>query len=70
MEGNYSGYSAGLGVSGEYQWSNEDNARGELYPGQKSTTSWETNTVGSGYGGGEVGAKIFWGKSKILKQLN
>lgn len=63
MEGNFSGWSVGFGGSGEYQWSNEDNASGELYPNDKSTVTWETY---SSSGGAEFGAKVFWGKSKLL----
>ncbi|WP_299363368.1 RHS repeat-associated core domain-containing protein [Winogradskyella sp.] len=65
MEGNSAGYAAGFVVSGEYEWSNEDNAKGERYPGHKSTTTWETYSVGGGLGL-EAGAKMFWNSSKIL----
>lgn len=69
MEGNFSGYSAGFGVSMEYQWSNENNIQGEIYPSQESTLSWETYSIGGGLGG-EIGAKVFWGKTSLLNGGN
>ncbi len=63
MAGKYSGYSAGAGVSGSYEWSNEDNVS-ELWPGMKSTTTWESYSIGGGIGG-EAGAKAYWGKLKL-----
>lgn len=64
MEGKYSGYSAGFYASGSYSWSNEDN-QVEFYPGQKSTTTWETYNLGGGIGG-EVGAKWYSGTSTLI----
>lgn len=68
MEGKYNGYSAGFGVSGSYSWSNEDN-KAELYPAQKSTTTWKTYNMGGGMGG-EVGFKWFSGDSKLRNNGN
>lgn len=64
MEGKYSGYSAGLGISGSYSWSNEGN-EAEIYPAQKSTTTWETYSLGGRFGG-EAGAKWFSGTSTLM----
>ncbi|WP_369680374.1 RHS repeat-associated core domain-containing protein [Winogradskyella luteola] len=65
MEGHSAGYAGGFAISGEYEWSNQDNAKGELYPGHKSTTTWETYSVGGGLGV-EAGVKMFWNYSTIL----
>jgi RHS repeat-associated protein len=68
MEGKYNGYSGGFFVSGSYSWSNEDN-KAELYPAQKSTTTWKTYNVGGGIGG-EIGGKWFSGDSKLRNNGN
>ena len=53
-------------------WSNEKNLKGQLYPGaKKSKTTWMTIEIStpltkSGLG---VGARMVWGKTKLLKRF-
>jgi hypothetical protein len=59
MAGKFSGYSAGVGVGGSYEWSSES-GRGELFPGHHGKKTWESTSIVGGFGG-EVGFKINWG---------
>ena len=71
MAGPSYGLSAGFGLSGSLSWSNEANTP-ELYPGQRSPTTWKSYSVGGGIGG-EFGIKWFSTTSTIMnngKPLN
>jgi RHS repeat-associated protein len=71
MAGPSYGLSAGIGVSASISWSNEANVP-ELYPGQRSQTTWKSFSIGGGIGV-EVGAKWFSTNSTIMnngKPLN
>lgn len=71
MAGPSYGLSAGIGVSASISWSNEANVP-ELYPGQRSQTTWKSFSIGGGIGV-EIGAKWFSTNSTIMnngKPLN
>jgi len=66
--GQSSGYSGGAGIIGtSYSWSNRDNVS-ELWPGQKSMTTWKSFSTGAAHGV-DLGAKVFWANYSILKKL-
>ncbi|WP_353151765.1 RHS repeat-associated core domain-containing protein, partial [Flavobacterium sp.] len=71
MAGPSYGLSGGFGISGSVSWSNEANIP-ELYPGQRSQTTWKSYSVGGGIGG-EFGVKWFSTTATIMnngKPLN
>ncbi|WP_171006240.1 RHS repeat-associated core domain-containing protein [Chryseobacterium sp. 2VB] len=66
--GKSSGHAFGVGVWGySKSWGNRTND-GELWPGQKSKTTWINIATGIGHGV-NVGGKVFWSDYTLLKQL-
>ncbi|MET3538045.1 RHS repeat domain-containing protein [Chryseobacterium limigenitum] len=66
--GKSSGHAFGVGVWGySKSWGNRTND-GELWPNQKSKTTWVTVSNGIGHGA-SLGGKIFWSDYTLLKKL-
>lgn len=65
--GTFGGVSAGFCRT----WGNEDNKKGELFPGHKSTTTWTNYEIAKPLtkGGFRAGGRMIWGESKILHQF-